>query len=76
MAWKAPFVAVSLLWFCASWATPASAQGSSKPKVRAITGFVRLDRVQYAPEVTEALEVLRGAKREFEKQGYEVETLR
>ena len=75
MAWKAPFVAVSLLLLCA-WATPASAQGRSKPKVRAITGFVRLDRVQYAPEVTEALEVLRGAKREFEKQGYEVETLR
>lgn len=76
MARKAPFVAVSLLLFCASWATPASAQGRSKPKVRAITAFVRLDPVQYAPQVTEALEILRGAKREFEKQGYEVETLR
>jgi hypothetical protein len=48
----------------------------TKPKVRAITGFVRLDRATYAQQVAEALTVIRAAKAEFEKQGYEVETLR
>ena len=76
MACKAPIVAVSLLLYCSAWAAPASAQDRSKPKVRAITGFVRLDRAQYAKQVTDALEVLRAAQREFEKQGYEVESLR
>jgi uncharacterized protein len=76
MACRAPIVAVSLLLYCSAWAAPASAQERSKPKVRAITGFVRLDRAQYAKQVTDALEVLRAAQREFEKQGYEVESLR
>jgi uncharacterized protein (UPF0210 family) len=76
VACKSPLVAVSLLLFCVSWATPASAQGGSKPKVRAITGFVRLDRAQYDKQITEALAVLRAAKHEFESQGYEVESLR
>ena len=48
----------------------------TKPKVRAITGFLRLDRSTYAQQITEALSVLRAAKAEFEKQGYQVETLR
>src|SRR4030095_8373976 len=76
MACRAPIVAGSLLLYCAAWAAPASAQERSKPKVRAITGFVRLDRIQYAKQVTDALEVLRAVKREFEEQGYEVESLR
>jgi uncharacterized protein len=48
----------------------------TKPKVRAITGFVRLDRATYAQQIAETLAVIRAAKGEFEKQGYEVETLR
>lgn len=54
----------------------AHAQDYSKPKVRAITGFVRLDRASYVQQVSEALAVLRAAKGEFENQGYQVETLR
>src|SRR6266404_8127005 len=57
-------------------AVAAHAQNYTKPKVRAITGFVRLDRASYAPQIAETLAVLREAKREFEKQGYEVETIR
>jgi len=57
-------------------AVTAQAQNYTKPKVRAITGFVRLDRANYAPQIAETLAVLREAKREFEKQGYEVETIR
>jgi len=48
----------------------------SKPKVRAITGFVRLDRSTYRRQVADALVVLRRVKAEFEASGYEVETLR
>jgi uncharacterized protein (UPF0210 family) len=46
------------------------------PKVRAITGFVRLDKATYEKQVAEALVVLRKAKSEFEAAGYQVETLR
>src|SRR5579862_5670979 len=48
----------------------------TKPKVRAITGFVRLDRASYERQVADTLSVLRAAKSEFEKRGYQVETLR
>jgi uncharacterized protein len=54
----------------------AQAPAYTKPKVRAITGFVRLDRATYAQQIAEALSVIRAAKSEFEKQGYEIETLR
>jgi hypothetical protein len=65
-----------VLLLCAFTSAPARAQGSSKPKVRAITGFVRLDRAQLPQGIGDTLTVLRGAKREFEKQGYVVESLR
>ncbi len=64
-----------VLLLCA-FSAPARGQGASKPKVRAITGFVRLDRGQLTQEIGDTLTVLRGAKREFEKQGYVVESLR
>jgi uncharacterized protein len=48
----------------------------SKPKVRAITGFVRLERATYTQQVSDTLAVLRNAKIQFEKQGYQVETVR
>jgi len=49
------------------------ALSSSKPKVRAITGFVRLDQLRYREQIAAALTVLRKAKGEFEAAGYEVE---
>jgi uncharacterized protein (UPF0210 family) len=54
----------------------ASAQAGSKPQVRAITGFVRLERTTYAQQVKDTLAVLRNAKGQFEAQGYQVETVR
>ena len=48
----------------------------SNPKVRAITGFVRLDRATYQRQIADALVVLRRVKAEFESSGYEVETVR
>src|SRR5215467_11239278 len=55
----------------------ASAAGAPrKPKVRAITAFVTIDRSNYSEQFQRALTMLRQAKTDFEKGGYEVETLR
>ena len=54
----------------------AQAQEYTKPKVRAITAFVRLERRSDAQQIDAALEVLRAAKSAFESRGYEVQTLR
>jgi len=48
---------------------------ATRPKVRTITAFVRLSD-PFEAEVGEALKVLRDAKSEFERRGYEVETVR
>lgn len=53
---------------------PASA--AAKPKVRAITAFIRIDTQHYQTQAEEALKFLRAAKAAIEKQGYEVETIR
>jgi uncharacterized protein len=69
------FLAASL--FAVNAASAATeATGSTKPKVRAITAFVRLERATYTQQVNDALAVLRSAKSEFESRGYEVETVR
>jgi uncharacterized protein (UPF0210 family) len=53
-----------------------AARAAEKPKVRAITAFVRLDHAQYAAQIQEALQMLRKAKGMFEQSGYEVQSLR
>lgn len=55
--------------------TPTQAT-STKPKVRAITGFVRLDPSSFQTQIAEALTVLRKAQAEFRAHGYEVQSLR
>ena len=56
--------------------TSSAPTASSNPKVRAITGFVRLERATYQKQIANALVVLRRVKAEFESSGYEVETVR
>jgi len=56
--------------------TSSASTASSNPKVRAITGFVRLDRTAYQKQIADALVVLRRVKAEFESSGYGVETVR
>jgi uncharacterized protein len=56
--------------------TSSAPTASSNPKVRTITGFVRLDRATYQKQIAEALVVLRRVKAEFESSGYAVETVR
>lgn len=47
-----------------------------KPKIRAITAFINLDRTQYQEQVADALKLLRRAQTTFESRGYQVQTIR
>lgn len=51
-------------------------QAAEKPKVRAITAFIRLDPAQYKQQISETLTMLRKSKARFDLAGYEVQTLR
>ena len=53
-----------------------AADSPSKPKVRAITGFVKIDRDRFEAQISEALGVLRQAKTAIEQSGYEVQSIR
>jgi uncharacterized protein (UPF0210 family) len=55
--------------------TPAKAD-SDKPKIRAITAFVNLDRTQYQPQIDDAVKMLKYARTVFESRGFEVQTIR
>src|SRR4051794_10617229 len=52
------------------------AQPSDKPKVRAITAFVRITPADADQKIADALKMLRAAKSTYEKHGYEVESIR
>jgi uncharacterized protein (UPF0210 family) len=66
-----------LLLLAATNPGPAKAQSiADKPKIRAVTAFIRLDRTQYESQIQETLRFLHQAKSAFEKAGYEVETIR
>jgi hypothetical protein len=79
---RSNFLSAVWVFLAVSWlavgttALAAEAGGYTKPRVRCITAFVRLERATYTQQVGDALTVLRSAKSEFEKQGYEVQTLR
>jgi len=64
--------------FCLLFALfPAhAADVPSKPEVRALTAFVRLDRAHYQQQIQQTLKFLRQAKAAYEKAGFEVETIR
>lgn len=65
------FLAAILL---AAFAGPVSAQ--EKPKVRAITAFIRIDTGQYKSQIADAVKMLTNAKARFGLAGYEVQTVR
>jgi uncharacterized protein (UPF0210 family) len=54
----------------------AEAADYTKPKVRAITAFVRLEPAASASQINDALLVLRAAQSQFADAGYETQTLR
>jgi uncharacterized protein len=47
-----------------------------KPKIRAITAFINLDRAQYRQQVADALTMLKRARTILESRGYQVQTVR
>lgn len=64
---KAVFLALAV-------ATLAAAQ--ARPKVRAITAFIRIDAAHYSAQVGEAVKFLNAARAEYKAAGFEVETIR
>lgn len=67
---------LALLGVLASALLPAPARAAEKPKVRAITGFVRIDRRHYQEEVEAALKTLNEVREDLRKAGYEVQGVR
>ncbi|MHB8501008.1 MAG: DUF711 family protein [Candidatus Acidiferrales bacterium] len=49
---------------------------AQKPKIRAITAFVLLDRSQYLLQIADAVKMLKYARTVFESRGFEVQTIR
>jgi uncharacterized protein len=66
----------SLLLVLAAGTGQSAPEPSSKPKVRAITAFVRLERAHYKEQIQDTLNFLRQAKVSFEIAGSEVQTIR
>jgi uncharacterized protein len=48
----------------------------ARPKIRAITAFINLDRTQYQQQVADAMTMLKRARTIFESRDFEVETIR
>src|SRR5713226_3761287 len=48
----------------------------AKPKIRAITAFINLDRAQYQQQIADALTMLKRARTTLESRDFEVETIR
>src|SRR6267154_2243873 len=62
-------------------ASPSQAQRKAppdpaRPKIRAITAFINLDRAQYQQQVADAMTMLKRARTVFESRDYEVQTIR
>jgi len=65
-----------LLVFSAARAQRKPPPDPPRPKIRAITAFINLDRTQYQQQVADAMTVLKRARTIFESRDYEVETIR
>jgi len=53
-----------------------TAPPQEKPKIRAITAFINLDRTQYKGQVADALKMLKRGQTILESRGYQVQTIR
>jgi hypothetical protein len=73
---------LQLLWhailpgFCLLALAVPPASSAPKPKIRAITAFIRLDTSQYKQQVVDASTMLHNAKARFELAGYAVQSIR
>lgn len=57
-------------------AVPPAAAQRQKPTVRAITAFVKLDRVRYEAQIAQTVIMLRHGKAAIERAGYEGQSIR
>jgi uncharacterized protein len=69
-------VAIALLVFSPCLRAQEKTAPAEKPKVRAITAFINLDRAQYQEQVADAVKMLKYARTVYESRGYEVQTIR
>jgi hypothetical protein len=69
-------VIASLLLIGLSSNAAAQSSAAPRPKIRAITAFIHLDRSNYESQVRDTLKMLRQAKSQFEQAGYEVQGVR
>jgi len=69
-------VAPIFLFLPAGQAQQKNAAPPDRPKIRAITAFINLDRAQYKEQVADALKMLKRAQTIFESRGYQVQTIR
>jgi len=73
------FIALFLLIPFASFSSQAQRKAPpdpARPKIRAITAFINLDRAQYQQQVADAMTMLKRARTIFESRDFEVETIR
>ena len=75
------FIAIAVLVVAtcccaAGQAQQKTAAPADRPKIRAITAFINLDRAQYKEQVADALKMLKRAQTIFESRGYQVQTIR
>src|SRR5262245_40214730 len=57
-------------------AAPVLFSADARPKVRAITAFIRIDAKNYESQVGDAVKFLKSAQAEYQASGYVVQTLR
>ena len=67
---------ITILLCALTCVSAQAAADDSKPKVRTVTAFVRLDRSTYQEQIDDAMRVLAAAKAEFARRGYETQTVR
>ena len=73
VGFRGPFI---LILFVGCAAALWGSDMPRKPRVRAITAFVSIDRSTFAKQIQDTLAMLRKAKSAFEKGGFEVQTIR
>jgi uncharacterized protein len=61
---------------CSTSGQQKTASTQEKPKIRAITAFINLDRAQYKEQVADTLKMLKRAQTVFESRGFQVQTIR
>jgi uncharacterized protein (UPF0210 family) len=69
-------ISLVFLFLPGSQAQQKIAAPPDRPKIRAITAFINLDRTQYKEQVADALKMLKRAQTIFESRGYQVQTIR